>query len=482
MGKGWMTGRAHRRGAALLAALLGLAPTALRAEDRAGDPGHSEAPVLRLRDELPDETRVHVDVEIPPEDAVIADSACGVFVAGRARALRGEAHRFDVAIVLDSSRSTIEPAEADIDSDGEIGVATLLPVGSTFEMACTDPGDSILAAEVAAARELMRGLDPRSTRVALVTFAGDVPGDGRWSFLAKPFAKLFASSPAVTLEPLSSDYSRIERALEAVASSEPEGGTNMAAGVDLATAELLSPPGGKAESRPDSHKLAFFFTDGWPTLPHDARDEAANVREVLLAAERASASGVRVHSFAIGREALAGPVATLELAQVTGGLFTPVRHPADLALVVGEVSFANLESVALRNRTTDRDAESFRLTADGTWAGFVRVAPGANQIEVHARASDGAEATRALTVTTAPGGREPALPPDWVAVRNALLEECLASVKALRLEAERARAEQLRRLLREEIERERARARERAAEQRKQLQLDVDEESGPTGP
>src|SRR5512145_2686503 len=192
-----MTERASRQGAALLAALLGLAPTALRADERAGEAARSGAPALRLRDALPDETRVHVDVELPPEDVAIADSACGVFVAGRARALRGEAQRFDVAIVLDTSRSTIEPAEADIDSDGDIGAATLLPVVSSFEVGCTDPGDSILAAEVAAARELLRGLDPRSTRVALVRFAGDVPGEGRWSFLARPIARLFAGPPAV---------------------------------------------------------------------------------------------------------------------------------------------------------------------------------------------------------------------------------------------------------------------------------------------
>jgi hypothetical protein len=475
---GGSTGRAQRPGAALLAVLLWLAPTAPRARDRVGDPGHSEAPALRLRDELQDETRVHIDVEIPPDDGAIADSACGVFVAGRARALRGEAQRFDVAIVLDTSRSTIEPAEADIDSDGEIGAATLLPVGATFEVGCTDPGDSILAAEVAAARELLRGLDPRSTRVTLVTFAGDLPAQGRWSFLAK----LFAKPPAVALEPLTSDYSRIERALDAVAASEPDGGTNMAAGIDLAIAELMGTPGGVAEPHTNSHKLAFFFTDGWPTLPHDSRDEAANVREVLLAAERANASEVRVHSFAIGREALAGPVATLELAQVTSGIFTPVRHPADLALVVGDVNFANLESVALRNRTMERDAESFRLTADGTWAGFVRVAPGANQLEIRARASDGVEVARTLAVTPAPGAREQVLPPHLVAVRNALLEECLAGVKELRMQAERARVEQLRRLLREEIERERARARDRADEQRKQLQLDLKEEPGATGP
>jgi len=477
-----MSLHAHQRKGALLVAVLCLAPPVLRAEDRVGEPELPEIPTLRLHDEFPDETRVRIDLELPPEDTVIADSPCGVFVAGKARALRGEARRFDVAIALDTSRSTIEPAEADIDSDGEIGVATLLPVGSTFEVGCTDPGDSILAAEIAAARELLRGLDPRSTRVALVTFSGEVPGDERWSFLGEPFARLFSSPAAVTLEPLTSDYSRIERALDEMASREPEGGTNMAAGVDRAIAELLGSSGGQAKSRADSHKLVFFFTDGWPTLPHDTRDEAANVRELLLAAERASASDVRIHSFAIGREALSGPVAALEMAQLTGGLFTPVRHPADLALVVGEVSFANLESVTLRNRTTDREAESFRLTADGTWAGFVRMAPGVNQIEAHARASDGAENTRSLSVSTAPNGLEPAIPLELVAVRNALLEECLASVKALRMKAERERAEQLRRLLREEIERERARARERADEQRKRLQLDVKEAPGATGP
>ena len=482
MGRVGISGRASRTVPALLAALLWLAPVPLRAEDRAGDSGPALGPTLRLRDELRDETRVHVDVEVPPEGAAIAESACGVFVAGQARALTGEAHRFDVAIVLDTSRSTIEPAEADVDADGEIGIATLLPAGSSFEVGCTDPGDSILAAEIAAARELLRGLDPRSTRVALVGFAGQLAGEGPWSFLARPFARLFARPDAQTLEPLTSDYSRIELALDALAASEPEGGTNMAAGVDHATAELLRPSGGIAEARADSHKLAFLFTDGWPTLPHDARDEAGNVRETLLAAERASADGVRIHSFAIGREALAGPVATLEIAELTGGLFTPVRHPADLSLVVGEVGFANLESVELRNGTTDREAESFRLTADGSWAGFVRVAPGANRIEVRARASDGALASRALAVATAPGAGEPAVPAHLVPLRNALLEECLASAKALRMEAERARAEQLRRLLREEIERERARARERADEQRKRLRLDVDEGPGASRP
>jgi predicted ribosome quality control (RQC) complex YloA/Tae2 family protein len=73
----------------------------------------------------------------------------------------------------------------------------------------------------------------------------------------------------------------------------------------------------------------------------------------------------------------------------------------------------------------------------------------------------------------------PAVPADLVLAHNSLLEECLETVKAVRMQAERERAEQVRRQLRDEIERERARARERASEQRKQLQLEVDEEEAP---
>jgi predicted ribosome quality control (RQC) complex YloA/Tae2 family protein len=146
------------------------------------------------------------------------------------------------------------------------------------------------------------------------------------------------------------------------------------------------------------------------------------------------------------------------------------------------VSFANLEEVSLRSLTSGEPAELFRTTADGTWAGFVRMQPGANRIEVTARASDGSQTARTLEVSMAEEGVAPAVPPDLVLAHNSLLEECLRTVKSVRMEAERVRAEQVRRQLREEIERERARARERASEQRKQLQLEVDEAEEPSSP
>ena len=377
-------------------------------------------------------------------------------------------------IVIDTSRSTIEPAHADIDDDGSIGKATLGPVGSNYEVRCTDPGDTILAAELAAARALLGGLDPRSTRVALVTFDGVDPEDQHW------YSK---HPPARTIQPLTGDLALIEHALDEVAEREPEGSTHMAAGVDQATLELLGRAGADtgqgSGADPHTEKIIFFFTDGQPTLPYGPANLADNVREVMLAASRAGEAGIRIHSFAIGREALEGPVASVEMAERTHGFFTPIRHPGDLVDVVGEVSFANLEEVSLRSLTTGEPAEMFRTTADGTWAGFVRMQPGANRIEVSARASDGSRAEQTLEVAMAKDGDSPAVPADLVLAHNALLDECLRTVKAVRMEAERVRAEQVRRQLRDEIERERARARERASEQRKQLQLEVDEEAEP---
>jgi hypothetical protein len=117
--------------------------------------------------------RVEIAVEYPPAGAVVNGTACGVFVAGSARAIPPESLRRDVAIVLDTSLSTIDASGADINGNGVVGRPLVGRVGPAADEASGDPGDSVLAAEVAAARLLLRGLDPRRTRLALVTFAGE---------------------------------------------------------------------------------------------------------------------------------------------------------------------------------------------------------------------------------------------------------------------------------------------------------------------
>ncbi len=422
-----------------------------------------------IRQQMEDGGRVHLTVEYPPEGAVIGDSSCGAFVSGRAVALHGELRHFDVILVIDTSRSTVDPTGADINGNGIIGKPYLGRIGTIFDVGSTDPGDSILAAEVAAARQLLRGLDPRSTRVGVVAFAGEPDMQGG-VFVRGP------SAPAITLQALTADYGRVEAALDDIIAREPAGSTHMAAGIDQATIELMGLRGALSRVSPRSDKIVLFFTDGVPTLPYGAGFERDNVRAVLRAANRAGRANIRIHSFAIGPEALEGPVATVEMASRTDGFFTPVRHPGDLVEVIEEVSFANLDNVSLENLTTGKPADLFRTTADGSWAGFVAMEPGENEIEVRARASDGTEAQKKVRVTLAPGAPEPPVPPELVTARNRLLEDCLQTIKLVRVNAEREHAEQVRKELLIEIEKERAAARARAAEQRKRLQLEADVE------
>ena len=275
-------------------------------------------------------------VEQPAPDATVGDGP-GVFVAGRAvESLRGS-QRFDVVVVIDTSSSTALPAGVDVDGDGTVGQPPRegQPPGST------DPDDSILAAEVAAAKTLVTGLDPLTTRVGVVTFAGQAEATRTGKLLRIDRA-------AVTREPLTSDPRRLRRALDAVQEDGASGMTYMAAGIDLATLELLGLEGALSRNDPESTKAILFFTDGEPTLP-SLDSAAANVGAVFAAAQRARRAGVRIDSFAIGPEALAGPLSTVEMASITEGLFTPVRHPGSLVRSMSLVSFARVESLTVRN-------------------------------------------------------------------------------------------------------------------------------------
>ena len=216
----------------------------------------------------------------------------------------------------------------------------------------------------------------------------------------------------------------VEAALDAIIARDPTGATHMAAGVDQATIELLGLRGSVSRSDPRSEKIVLFFTDGTPTLPYQGF-ERENVRAVLRAANRADRADIRIHSFAIGPDALEGPVATVEMASRTDGFFTPVRHPGDLVEVIEAVSFANLGEVSLQNLTTGKPADLFRATADGAWAGFVPMDPGENEIEVRAQSSDGATGQKKIRVTLAAEAPDPQVPTDLVTARNRLLEDCL---------------------------------------------------------
>jgi hypothetical protein len=408
------------------------------------------------------QTNIHLEIEFPGDGAVVPESACGTFVAGRAMALDDRSKRFDVALVLDTSGSTKAATGADVDGDGVVGMEQRGRISSFFGGGSTDEGDSVLAAEVAAARQILRDFDPRTTRVAVITFAG---GDG-----AKE-----TGPPALTRQPLTNEYARVEQSLDFILRAEPHGQTHISGAVDHATMELLGLIGSRSDKFSDSEKLVFFFTDGEPTLPYGPLAQSDNTRAVRRSALRAHKAGIRIHSFAIGPEALAGPIASVELADMTGGSFIPVRHPGELSAVVDALNFANLDEVTLQNDTTGNPADPFRVTADGSWGGFVKMVPGSNTVRISARSTDGIDSVKLLNVIHDPAAPRLTVPTDFGLRHNRLLEDCLRQLKQVRVEAEQVQAEKVRKELLLEIGKERAKARKRAAEQRKQLELEVEE-------
>src|SRR5690606_16656779 len=153
--------------------------------------------------------------------------------------------------------------------------------------------------------------------------------------------------------------------------------------------ELLGLRGAFSQRDPESDKVVLFLTDGQPTMPYGAEYEQGNTRAVLRAAERARRAGVRFYTFGIGEDALAGPLAIVRLADITGGTFTPVRDPATIIDVIEQVDFANLDGVSVRNVTTGEPASQSATNPDGSWSALVPLQAGKNVIEATARATDG---------------------------------------------------------------------------------------------
>jgi hypothetical protein len=308
-------------------------------------------------------------------------------VKGRA-STRNERH--DLVIVLDLSDSTILSSGVDLDGDGSGGRTSpelLAWLGEQPDVRGAlverlqevDLDDSILMAELAAAEALIQRLDPRVFRIGIVVF----------------------SDTARIAAPLGSPHGRLTGALREVRLGffRELRGTNFGDAIQLAHAELAPDNSEEGEARPadpDRERSILFLSDGAPTLPvHADRAE----KHALQAARAAAADGIRLYSFALGSEAVEALEVYRRMAVSSGGRFEKIARPADAIARLRRVDLADLEELRVVNRSNQRPARALRVFPDGSFDGFVELAPGKNQLEFAATARDGSQVSIGREVT-----------------------------------------------------------------------------------
>jgi Mg-chelatase subunit ChlD len=297
---------------------------------------------------------------------------------------------FDVILIIDVSGSTKVASGADVDGDGELGFnphfELVAPGAYPPDVVSTDPGDTILAAEVAAGRALLSTLESGGRiRVGIVSFSGEMnPATGQRA--------RFDQQDAWLELPLTSNLAEAQAALGRILARGPYGGTNFAAGLRLAVTELAGLSGARSQTREGAKKVVLFLTDGLPTFPigSGSVSDAGDTEAALNAARLAHKAGITINTYALGPSALTNPIAATEVARITLGTFLPVQNPGDIVSFLQGVTFANIEDVVFTNLTTREISTDVRLSPDGSFAGFVPVKEGHNRVRVTALASDGA--------------------------------------------------------------------------------------------
>jgi hypothetical protein len=314
-----------------------------------------------------------VDVSSPePRDEVVSRVPF-VRVSGQAR--RGAMRPVDVVLAIDLSESTFVASGRDVDGDGVVG---RMRFASTQRMDgsqrpprtwTTDRDDTLFETGRALARDLLASIPPDRVRVGLITFSDRV----------KVRARL--GSPERAL-----------RALERLRPPLAPGGTDVARAIRVARSVLGSDDDGRA-------KLLLVVSDGKFTrpIPGAPADDAAR-----LAAQRAARKGIEIHGLALGRSRGRDLRAFADLAEITRGVIASVDAPEVVLAALPIEGAPGLENVLISNATTGARGRAVRLFPDGTFDGYIELAPGRNQLAIRARADDGREVGAFRTVVFTP--------------------------------------------------------------------------------
>lgn len=280
----------------------------------------------------------------------------------------------DVFFVLDVSGSTRKYAGLNFLKGLSATEQQRSFISDTRHYSETD--NSILGGAVGATRRLISQLDPKTTRVGLITVRGK----------------------AELLEPLTDDFGWLHLQLKEVLRAGPSGGTHLADGLRLGIRELAGL--GESKTRRHATKIQMLLTDGYPTLPTGGGRGAtpADIDVAVKSAGIAQKAGVKVHVFGLGQGASGRPLAAVQIATATGGTYTAVTQPDDIFNVLEESSTVGVTHLEITNETMAEPPASVTLGADGHFSSVVPVQLGRNRIKARAYTTTGNGSVAYLSV------------------------------------------------------------------------------------
>lgn len=190
----------------------------------------------------------------------------------------------------------------------------------------SDPGDSLLSAEVAGVKSLLRSAAGSDVRFSIVTFSGLTAYP-----LQEPPTHIVLRGEAVIQSELTGDAESLKAALERVLERGSAGNTNFAAGMRQASRTLME----ASQPSPAQRRVVLFISDSPSPLQIGPNTPNMLVlrRDPMIAraAVKAIDSGIVFHTFGLGKAAATQPPHMLSrIAGATGGDYHAVGDATGL--------------------------------------------------------------------------------------------------------------------------------------------------------
>lgn len=275
----------------------------------------------------------------------------------------------DLVLLLDVSAATDEPSGLDVDGDGELGfhpgqhLRILEP--PDYALHCTDPEDTILAAEVAAATRLIEHAGDGRGRITLLEFTTD------------SVLRSSGESPAPSA-PLSGELLH-ERLDELRDGARPN---------PLSQPAVMREIFSTQPTRRSIRRVVALFAampapaPGRTGRPHADPDRAAAWSAALAAPTSLRSSGIELHAFGFGPLGASPTPDLREFTRSAGGTYREVRKLSDVTRVFGGDVADLIREIEIHDPDSGNRATNVALSGDGSFSGHLALHEGRNRIHV----------------------------------------------------------------------------------------------------